>query len=291
MGLTLGHPTTSQVITSAFSIVAIGACMLTATQTSRHIAAIRYRAHGVYLEAKVAVLEERVNVVAARLRRADDARTALFIPRRKLQPSEVATREQMSVEIRALSSELHTCMRQLLAARDALLVHQQTTIDQVSPVILRALQWRSFLTATRLSSGLTSLAVALAGRRRSDAQVQWRDHLEGAPEDGITVKPAMRVLHSFGFIVAALRYRLSDLAAPGWRVIDWVLARNSRTNSVTALGVGSHVIYIVGEHGLEILLTEGLSWLAGSGACLVGLQLWLRRVRNITPADARQAEE
>ncbi|MFE4658157.1 hypothetical protein ACFRFJ_15920 [Streptomyces hydrogenans] len=197
-------------------------------------------------------------------------------------------------ELRALRVRYAVLTQKMRLAQDTLAaihISLQGRRPQSSALGKRVRGWRKALASVKLSSGLTSLALALAGRRREESQVQWRDQLEGAPEDGIIVTPAMRVRYSLGFVVAALHYRLSDIVAPGWRMVDWLLATHSRTNSFVALAVGGQAIYITWAHGLDILLTEGSAWLLATGAGIVGVAVWLRKNRGIEPPDARQPAE
>ncbi len=156
---------------------------------------------------------------------------------------------------------------------------------------VRLARWGLSLATVRTAGGLAEVALALAGRRREESRIQWMDQLAGAPEDGIVVTPGMRLRYSFGFVIAALRYRISDITVPAWRLIDWTLSAHSRTNFVIVSAVGAQIIYIQWIHGLDTLLTAGWAWCGGCGGTLVGLALWLRNVRGIKPADGRQQEQ
>ncbi|MFE5792940.1 hypothetical protein ACFQ8C_10210 [Streptomyces sp. NPDC056503] len=209
--------------------------------------------------------------------------------------SAVLNRADLGSEVRAELQELYErdaeVHQQLRAALDALTAYRITHSTSTPPpptLRARTRKWGRVLAPLKLSSGLTSLAVSLAGRRREESRLQWRDQLEGAPEDGIVVSPALRVRYSIGFVIAALHYRLSDVAAPGWRVIDWLLARHSRTNSLVASAVGAQAIYITWAHDLDTLLTEGSAWLLATGGGIVGVAVWLRKNRGIEPTDARE---
>ncbi|MFD9515345.1 hypothetical protein [Streptomyces mirabilis] len=55
--------------------------------------------------------------------------------------------------------------------------------------------------------------------------------------------------YAFGFLWAALRMRLHDVAAPLWMPVDWLLSTESGTHGSIALAVGAQVVYI--QDGLQ----------------------------------------
>ncbi|MFD7057725.1 hypothetical protein ACFWBS_59680, partial [Streptomyces mirabilis] len=57
--------------------------------------------------------------------------------------------------------------------------------------------------------------------------------------------------YAFGFLWAALRMRLHDVAAPLWMPVDWLLSTESGTHGSIALAVGAQVVYIQYEDGLQ----------------------------------------
>ncbi|MFG2194976.1 hypothetical protein [Streptomyces sp. NPDC048639] len=136
----------------------------------------------------------------------------------------------------------------------------------------------------------TSWAARLAGRQRNMIS-QWRAHLQGDPESGVLLSPRQQRRYAFGFLVAAVRYRLHDWLGVLWRPVDWLLSTDQRTNFVIATVVGCQAIYIVGDGGIPALVTE--VWepcaLLGGGLCL--LARWLRRVRGIELSTRPSAEE
>lgn len=127
----------------------------------------------------------------------------------------------------------------------------------------------------------------VAGRDRAHLREEWAAILAGDPGNGITLSPRRRMLYALGFLRAALRMRLRDLAAPLWLPIDWLLSTESRTNGLTAAAVGTQVVYIQHQDGLHTLLTEGWGWCAGCGIALRLFIGWLRRLRGIELASAR----
>jgi hypothetical protein len=138
----------------------------------------------------------------------------------------------------------------------------------------------------RSASLLTGLAVRLAGTRRSHLPQDWASVLAGSPEDGIRLSSRQQAVMALGFVLAALRMRIRDVARPAWRPVDWLLSRTSRTNAFIATAVGAQAIYIVDDGGLGALVTEIWEPCGIAGAGLYALSRWLRRVRGIELAGA-----
>ncbi|MFD9500612.1 hypothetical protein [Streptomyces sp. NPDC060035] len=65
--------------------------------------------------------------------------------------------------------------------------------------------------------------------------------------------PRQQFFFAVGFLLAAVRARLHDLARPAWRPVDWLLRASSRTNGYIAPAVGAQAIYIVGDGSLPAL--------------------------------------
>ncbi|MET7814198.1 hypothetical protein ABZT26_25545 [Streptomyces sp. NPDC005395] len=131
------------------------------------------------------------------------------------------------------------------------------------------------------------LASFVAGDRRAHLREEWSAVLAGDPENGIVLSSGRRMNYAIGFVCAALRMRLRDLAAPLWVPVDWLLTAESRTHGFMALGVGAQALYIQHEDGLHTLVTEGWGWCAACGITLRLFVGWLRRVRGIELASRR----
>jgi len=99
------------------------------------------------------------------------------------------------------------------------------------------------------------------------------------------------VRYAAGFLLAGIRLRIHDLTSPLWRPVDWIIASTSRTNSITTIAVGALIVYVQWHDGLHALLTEGWGWCGGCGAALYGLELWLRRIRGVTPQEEKPSAE
>ncbi|MFG3257618.1 hypothetical protein [Streptomyces sp. NPDC048172] len=133
---------------------------------------------------------------------------------------------------------------------------------------------------TREPSGRSlGLASLVAGRRRPHLRGEWAAVLAGEDGEGLPGRRRRRLVA--GFLLAAVRMRLRDLAEPLWRPFDWLLAVEARTNAANAAAVGALVVYIHATDGLHTLLTEGWAWCAGCGVAVRMLFAWLRRVRGI----------
>ncbi|MCF3120182.1 hypothetical protein IPZ68_10785 [Streptomyces arenae] len=125
----------------------------------------------------------------------------------------------------------------------------------------------------------------VAGNRRAHLREEWAAVLDGDPANGVILSPCRRMRYALGFLWAALRMRLSDLAAPLWMPVDWLLSAETRTHGFIALAVGMQLLYIQHEDGLHTVVTEGWGWCAGCGIALRLFVGWLRRVRGIELAS------
>jgi hypothetical protein len=134
----------------------------------------------------------------------------------------------------------------------------------------------------------TVWAARLAGSRRSHLEREWAAVLAGSPEDGVRLSSRRQLLLAVGFIVAAGRMRLHDLAVPVWRPIDWVLRVQSRTNGFITCVVGAQAIYIADHGGLAVLVTDVWEPCGGASLALYALSKWLRQVRGIELATLRR---
>lgn len=146
---------------------------------------------------------------------------------------------------------------------------------------------------TKAARGSLELAARLAGARRSHLRGEWLAILAGSPEDGVNLSSRQQIALAVGFLFAALRLRLKDVARPAWRPVDWALRVPSRTNTAITVLVGCQAIYIVRGGGFEALIAEVWEPCGIAGAALFALAHWLRRVRGIELAasDRETADE
>lgn len=126
-----------------------------------------------------------------------------------------------------------------------------------------------------------SIAVRIAGRNRAHLRADWAAVLAGAPEDNVTFSARRQCLLAVGFLCAALRMRVHDVARPAWRPVDWLLSASSRTNALITGVVGAQAVYIVDDGGLLALVTGVWEPCGTLGTALYVLARWLRRVRGI----------
>jgi hypothetical protein len=75
--------------------------------------------------------------------------------------------------------------------------------------------------ASASASDITSFAVRLAGRKRPAVRDEWRAHLAGGRDRELSDR--QRLSAALGFVVAAVRFRLQDLADLAWIPADAVL--------------------------------------------------------------------
>ncbi|MEV4041482.1 hypothetical protein [Streptomyces sp. NPDC049744] len=143
------------------------------------------------------------------------------------------------------------------------------------------------LTFVRAPRGTLGLAAYIAGRRRSHLREEWMAVLAGEPENGRELSALDQLRLALGFLLAALRMRIHDMAAPLWIPVDWLLSVESRSNAVIALLVGGQAVYIAGDGGLGALFSEIWEPCAIFGGALYVFFRWLRKVRGIELAAAR----
>lgn len=134
------------------------------------------------------------------------------------------------------------------------------------------------------AQSLTSFAALIAGRRRRpDLRDEWRSHLGG--ESGSGLSPRRRALAALGFIVAAFRYRLRDVADIAWVPADRVLGSRTLSNLfvlVPTVAVGVINFFHAGAIGI----TESMENIAATVALFYGLircGRWWRGVKLPDP--------
>ncbi|WP_121702129.1 hypothetical protein [Streptomyces sp. E5N298] len=146
------------------------------------------------------------------------------------------------------------------------------------------------LSFVRAPRGATGLAAFIAGQRRPHLREEWAAVLAGDPENGRELSVVVQLRLALGFLLAALRMRVHDLASPLWVPVDWLLSVESRSNTVIALLVGGQAVYIAGDGGLNALFSEIWEPCAICGGALYVFFRWLRKVRGIELAAARGEE-
>ncbi|WP_125935297.1 hypothetical protein [Streptomyces sp. WAC 06738] len=136
-----------------------------------------------------------------------------------------------------------------------------------------------------LADGLITLALLLGGSRAAGLQDAWRADLVDVPEEGTVLGRGERLHHALGIVVAAVKLRLHGFAGTWWRPVDWVLSTQERTNTLIALAVGAHIIYLSHTAGLGQVIAVDWQSPVGLAAGLVWLSSWLKKRRGIELAD------
>jgi len=137
---------------------------------------------------------------------------------------------------------------------------------------------------------LTTVAVVLAGQKRSIVGEEWKGHLLGENAGGLTQREQTRAAR--GFILAAVRYRLHDAADQAWRPADAVLCSRALSNLFVWGPVIVMLVAIVHHDGRFGLVTDVQDPVA-LGAFLYGVIRTGRWWRGVKPPEpkARRAKE
>lgn len=161
--------------------------------------------------------------------------------------------------------------------------------------LVRAVAWLASATARRRRARispqrLTSLAVLIAGRQRAAVCGEWQSHLAG--ETGAGLPPDRQVRVAAGFVLAAVRYRLQDLADLLWRPVDAALASRELSNLAALLPtlyVSVLFIRVGGLYGLaEHLEDVAVVW--GAAYALIRTGRWWRGVKPPRRKPKRESE-
>lgn len=131
---------------------------------------------------------------------------------------------------------------------------------------------------------LTGLAVFIAGRERAAVGDEWRSHLSG--QTGAGLSPDRQVREAAGFVVAAIHYRLQDLADLIWRPADAVLRSWALSSFFVFLAMVSVSVVFIRQGGLDALADNlggvAVVWGAAFGLIHVG-----RRWRDVKPPERK----
>jgi len=145
----------------------------------------------------------------------------------------------------------------------------------------------TFVRATSRTMGLASL---IAGPRRSHLREEWAAVLAGDPENGRELSVTAQLRLASGFLLAAIRMRVHDLAEPLWIPVDWLLSVEARSNTAIAMLVGGQAVYITGDGGLAALMSDIWEPCGIFGGALYVFFRWLRKARGIELAAARSED-
>jgi len=138
--------------------------------------------------------------------------------------------------------------------------------------------------------GLTSLAALLADRKRPALRDEWRAHLAG--ESGHDPITWTKVREARGFVVSAVRFRLSDAADLAWRPVDAVLGSRPLSNLLAWGPVIVMLVAIVRRDGRFGLVADIQDPIALGGFLYIVIRAGRRR-RGVKPPEpkARRAKE
>jgi hypothetical protein len=163
---------------------------------------------------------------------------------------DAALREQREFELtlRKEQREFELMLRKEQRGRELMLRKLETDRRRVSEQAGRRLELEQRLVvpehvaqARRLRRRLagaaawriTDLATILAGRKRPGLRDEWRAHLAG--EAGREMPASQRAAAALGFVAAAIRYRLQDVADLAWVPADAILKSRMLSNLVVWL--------------------------------------------------------
>lgn len=139
---------------------------------------------------------------------------------------------------------------------------------------------------TRSSSeGLTNLAAAIAGCRRSPAlRVEWASHLAG--ESGRELYSWQNPRVAFGFVLGALKMRMRDVADLAWVPADHVLGSRMLSNLVVLASAMTVALIIFFRAGF-VGVAGGMASVVATGTALHLLIMAGRWYRDVKPPDPR----
>jgi hypothetical protein len=155
---------------------------------------------------------------------------------------------------------------------------------------LRAPLWNSkarYRLAGGCVRGLTSLAVFLAGSKHSESREEWASHLRGYAGHELATRQEMR--YACGFVVAAIRYRLADVADATWTPVDAILRSRKLSNLLVFGPTVMVAVFILRHEGTLGVLKAAESILAIGTILymLVRVGRWWRDVKPPEPPARR----
>jgi hypothetical protein len=134
------------------------------------------------------------------------------------------------------------------------------------------------------ATGLANLASIIAGsKRRPGLRDEWRSHLAG---DGREPPGWQTINAAFGFVWAALKMRLRDLADLAWWPADRVLGSRTLSN-LFVLGPTVAVAVAVFFHVGAIGVMMSMESIGATGGLLYGAIRCGRAYRDVRPPAPR----
>src|ERR1700733_5846712 len=132
-------------------------------------------------------------------------------------------------------------------------------------------------------SGLTSIAVLLAGPKREALRDEWRAHLAG--ESGHDPADRRKIGEALGFIASAIQCRCADAADAAWTPVDAVLKSRTRSNLFVLVPTWAAAYLVLRHEGVlgVVKAAEGISAIGGTLYALVRAGRWYRKVKPPEP--------
>lgn len=152
------------------------------------------------------------------------------------------------------------------------------------------LAWRLSRLGGSTASGLTGLAVILAGRKRLALRDEWRAHLAG--ENGQEPPTWRNVRIASGFVASAIQCRLADAAEAAWTPADAILKSRKLSNLFVLVPTWA-MAYLVFRHEGTLGVVKAAESISAIGGTLYGLVRVGRWWRDVKPPEpkARSAKE
>lgn len=135
--------------------------------------------------------------------------------------------------------------------------------------------WYARISAQRLAG----VAVFIAGRNRAALGSEWCAHLSG--ETGTGLPQGRQQQAAAGFVLAAVRYRLQDVADLAWQPVDAMIGSRELSNLVVLLATLGMAVVFLRDGGLYNFAVNfqnvAAVWAAAYGLIRVGR--WWRAVK------------
>jgi hypothetical protein len=152
------------------------------------------------------------------------------------------------------------------------------------------LVWRVSRLSGSTASGLTELAVFLAGRKRLALRDEWRAHLAGGNGQELPTRRNVRI--AFGFVASAIQCRLADAAEAAWTPVDAIL-KSRKLSNLLVFGPTTMAAVFILRHAGTLGVVTSAGNISAIGVTLYGLVRVGRWWRNVKPPapKARSVKE
>lgn len=159
-----------------------------------------------------------------------------------------------------------------------------------SKIRKRSHAYSSSLFAGLSARSLTNMAALLAGRRRLGLRQEWVAHLAG--EDGHDQASWQKVKQAFGFLVSAVRFRLSDTSNAAWTPIDAILRSRTLSNLCVIIPTTAASSLVLRHEGMLGVITSAESFAAITATLYAVIRTgrWWRNVKPPEPKARRPKE-